>query len=361
MRTATGAIVLSSFMLAGCAGAAFPPVPTRAKAAMETYAARVHAIVSSWETAGGSRTHRPPDLQGGDTAQAPVSAAWWGFDQADGTRSLQAAFDSGARTILVPYMGSPWIVSRTLDIRSGSEILLEPGVVLLAAAGAFRETGESLLRSADTRDFSLLGYGAAIRMRKRDYQAAPYEPGQWRHGITLRGVSHALIAGVSIESSGGDGVYIGTSSHQASEDLVLRDLDIVDNHRQGISVISARGLLIENCLIAGTSGTRPMAGIDFEPNANDPGFQDCVVSNCRIEHNAGYGILLVLKNLDADSAPVSIQLRGCSIDNLPVAAWLHGLENHVRGTLTVSACSFTGIAWLKGSSDFSVSFPVPKP
>jgi len=138
------------------------------------------------------------------------------------------------------------------------------------------------------------------------------------------------------------------------EDLILQDLEILDNHRQGVSVISARHLLIENCRISGTSGTSPMSGIDFEPNGGDPGFVDCVVRRCRIEHNSGAGLLIMLAKLGPESTPVSITVQDCVIDNIPLAIGLWGLENHPRGTLVLSGNSVTGLQFLRGSSFFSV-------
>ncbi len=352
MRSWAAAVLLLPFTLAACAGTPFPPVAERAQAAAAAQAARIATIEASWRAAGGSSLVRPLTLAG----QAAISAAWWGFDPVDSSGALQAALDYGAPTVVVPRMPTEWIVSRTLFIRSGTEVLLEAGVVLRAAQGAFRETGEGLIQTNGTHDVSMLGYGAVLEMRKNDYQAPPYEPGEWRHGISLRGVSRGLVAGLAIESSGGDGVYVGTDAHRPCEDLMLRDLDIRDNHRQGISVTSARRLLVEDCLISGSSGTQPMAGIDFEPNSDDPGFRDCVVRGCRIEHNAGPGLLFVFTKLSAASQAVSIRIQGCTIDNLLIAAWLHGLDHHVRGAITFSDCSFAGIAWLRGSSDFSVTF-----
>ena len=358
--TRSAALLSLSIGLAACAGVSTLAVPVPARLASEAYRERMGAIVSSWEAVGGSRTDRPRGWDDGLPAGAAVSAAWWGFYEGDATDSLQKAMDSGAPTVVVPKMPTPWIVSHTLSLRrSGVELCLEPGVVILAAQGAFRGGGEGLIEANGPADFSILGYGAALRMRKSDYQKAPYEPAEWRHAISVRGVSRVLIAGLRIESSGGDGIYVGTlrdgDVHVPCEDIVLRDLEILDNHRQGVSIISARRLLIENCLIAGTSGTLPQSGIDFEPNSNDPGFKDCVVRDCRIERNAGVGLLFLLSNLGARSEPISIHVQGCIIDNFPISVWLHGADNHVRGTLSFAGNSFRGLRILNGTPDLSVA------
>ncbi|HTU01135.1 MAG TPA: right-handed parallel beta-helix repeat-containing protein [Candidatus Sulfotelmatobacter sp.] len=355
-RLGTAALALA--LLAGCAGIPIPPRSVRTEAAARAHAAHVAAIIAAWESAGGSRVKRPSAgaEQTSVIPESTVSAAWWGFDASDATSSVQAAIDSGARTIVIPRMSSPWTVSRTVDLRwGGMQILLEPGVVLQAAEGAFRAPDEPLVSCVGGSDFSLVGYGATLRMRKQDYERPPYEPAEWRHAISLRAVQHALVAGVSIDDAGGDGVYVGTAFHEKPcQDLTLRDLDISNSYRQGITVTSAARLLVDECRIRGSRGALPMAGIDFEPNSRDPGFTDCTVRRCWIESNRGVGILLVLKNLTAGSAPVSIRVRECTVDNLPIAIWLRGLQNRVRGMLTIDDCSVRGLQLLRGSSRFSV-------
>lgn len=51
-----------------------------------------------------------------------VSAAWWGFDPEDAKPALQACLESGARTIVIPAMGRPW-VTRPLSIRSHTTLV----------------------------------------------------------------------------------------------------------------------------------------------------------------------------------------------------------------------------------------------
>jgi len=353
------ALLLLVMLLAACAGDSSRRVSARSSADAARYSARISSLISSWKSAGGSRERRPPAWEADPPDGAAVSAAWWGYTATDATNALQAAVDSGARVVVVPLMAGPWILTRTLDLRAGGlELALEPGVVILAAQGAFRGGGECLIQAHGAADFSILGYGASLRMRKSDYRKSPYEQAEWRHAISLRGAARARIAGLHIESAGGDGIYVGVQRrqevHVPCEDLTLQDLEILDSYRQGGSVISARRLLVEDSVILGSSGAMPMSGIDFEPNGNDPGFEDCIVRACRIGSNSGVGILFVLSNLSAASAPVSIRIQDCTIDNPIVAVWLRGLDNHVRGTLTFAGISFRGLQFLRGSSDFSV-------
>ena len=242
-----------------------------------------------------------------------ANAAWWGFNEEDATNALQSAIDSGAKTVTVPYMGAPWIV-RPIKLRSTLELIFEPGVLVLAKKGEFKGGGDSLFRATDMTDISVRGYGATLRMRKKDYQSADYEKAEWRMGFSFTGCKRILVEGVRVESSGGDGFYIGaTKENRWCEDVTLRDCVCHDHHRQGLSVISAENLLVENCVFSGTEGTAPRAGVDLEPNSEDERLVNCLFRNCVMQDNTGSGILIYLKPLTSASEPVSIRFENCVV------------------------------------------------
>jgi hypothetical protein len=246
-------------------------------------------------------------------ALSTANAAWWGFNAEDATDCLQSAIDSKAARVIVPYVGADWIV-RPLKLRSDIEIDFEPGVVIMAKKDEFRGGGDSLFSAGDASNIVLRGYGATLRMRKKDYQNPPYSKAEWRTGLDLCGCSNVLVEGLTIESTGGDGIYIGCTSKQPyCENVVLRNVVCADNHRQGISVIGAKNMLIENCTLASTDGTLPKAGIDFEPNGPSESLVNCTVRNCLFADNAGAGILVYLNNLTRKSDPVSITFENCRV------------------------------------------------
>jgi hypothetical protein len=240
-----------------------------------------------------------------------ANAAWWGFNREDSTDALQAAINSGAKTLLVPFMGEPWIV-RPLQLRSQQEIMFDPGVLILAKKGEFQGGGDSLFSAVGQSNIVMRGYGATLRMHKRDYQNPPYTKAEWRMGIALRGCRHVLIEGLRVESTGGDGFYVdGGGDCRASEDITLRNCVAYDNHRQGLSVVSAVNLLVENCQFANTWGTAPEAGIDLEPDTEKQCLVNCVIRNCTFENNHGNEILVYLKPLTTNSEPVSVRFEHC--------------------------------------------------
>ncbi|MCA9039215.1 MAG: right-handed parallel beta-helix repeat-containing protein [Planctomycetaceae bacterium] len=240
-----------------------------------------------------------------------ANAGWWGFDPVDSTEILQAAINSPAKKLVVPNLGDAWIV-RPMTLRSNLEIIFEPGTLVLAKRGEFRGGGDSLFTAREAENLTIRGYGATWRMWKRDYQQPPYDKAEWRMGLSLRGCQNVLVEGLQIESSGGDGIYIdGGGKLRWCDNVTVRNCVCLDHHRQGMSVISAQNLLIENCLFAETGGTAPEAGIDFEPDGADQRFVNCVVRNCIFQNNSGHEILVYLKPMTKETEPVSIRFENC--------------------------------------------------
>ena len=245
-------------------------------------------------------------------AKEVANAAWWGFNEADSTAAIQGAIDSGAKKVVVPFVGKPWIVT-PVKLRGDLELVFEPGVLVLAKRGEFKGKGDSLFAANGAENLTMRGYGATLRMWKKDYQdPAHYEKAEWRMGIRLMGCKNVLIEGLRVESSGGDGIYVdGGSDRRWGENITVRDVVCDDHHRQGMSVISAQNLLVENCVFSNTSGTPPEAGIDFEPDSADQRFVNCVVRNSVFENNSGHQILIYLNPMTIESEPVSIRFENC--------------------------------------------------
>ena len=253
-------------------------------------------------------------IKAGDSDTA--NAAWWGFNTEDATDALQQAIDSGAAKVTVPFMGAPWIV-RPIKLRSDLEITFEAGVEVIAKKDEFKGTGDSLFRAANCSNIAMHGYNATLRMHKSDYAAPPYDKGEWRMVLTFTSCTNILVEGLTLASSGGDGIYLGVSNKDQPycKDVVIRDVVCDDNYRQGISVISAENLLIENCRLTNTSGTGPAAGIDLEPNHESERLVNCVIRNCYVAGNEGAGLQVYLRPLDNTSPPLSVLFERCFVNS----------------------------------------------
>jgi len=192
------------------------------------------------------------------------------------------------------------------------ELIFETGVEVLAKKGAFRGSSDSLFSAAGKKNVKLVGPGATLRMHRADYDGPDYRRAEWRHVLKFHGCTGIAIEGLTLAESGGDGIYLGAGPGGAPcKDVVIRDVICDRNYRQGISVISAENLLIERCLLKGTAGTPPAAGIDFEPNKADERLVNCVMRDCTIEDNQGYALHIYAPHLDRTSQPLSIRVENC--------------------------------------------------
>jgi len=251
-----------------------------------------------------------------------ANAAWWGFDDQDATDALQAAINSGAKRVIVPDMTKDWIV-RPIRLAGNQELVLEEGVVIAAKRGEYRGKGDSVFAAQDVSNLMIRGYGATIRMQKEDYIVGKvlldlgwhrwfgqYEKAEWRMALSLRGCTHVSVCGLTLRDSGGDGIYVDGGKQRYCKDIRIRDVVCDNNYRQGISVISVDGLLVENSVFRNTWGTPPSSGVDIEPDSADERVKDVVFRNCRFEDNYGDGIEVFLAHLKAD---VSIRFEDCRV------------------------------------------------
>lgn len=252
-----------------------------------------------------------------DGKRDEARASWWGFDANDSTEFLQRAIDSHVKRLIIDRQESAWITRPLVGV-SNQELVFEAGTELVALKGAFRGKGDCLLSFRECHHVTIRGQEKAgrtparLRMHKNDYRSDAYEKSEWRHGLSFSGCRDVLVQDLTVEQTGGDGIYLGASSQKGpNRNVVIRRVDCNDNHRQGISVISAENLLIEDCLLRNTNGTAPQAGIDFEPNHWADVLVDCVVRRCLAEHNSGTGYQVCPQYLSHRSKPMTITLQDC--------------------------------------------------
>ncbi len=244
--------------------------------------------------------------------RSEAHASWWGFDPEDATAALQSAIDSGTRKVVVDDMGAPWVTDK-LTLAGNQQIVFKKGVVVQAKRGAFRGSEDCLFSAALKTNITLIGHGATLRMWKQDYaDPARYKRAEWRHVLSFTSCTRVRVEGLTLADSGGDGIYLGVAKKGVPcSDVVIRKVTCLNNYRQGISVISARNLLIEDCALQNTGGTAPEAGIDFEPNEATEELVNCVMRNCISEGNKGDAYTAYLRPLRSDSKPISIRLENC--------------------------------------------------
>jgi len=250
----------------------------------------------------------------------------------DSTAAIRAALATNRSLVVIHRMEGPWIVSTDGSIPGAIRgycprscyalqmyrqrditILIEPGAEIQAQRGAWHApqmTNVPLLRIEDCHNITILAEGAKITMWKQDYSnAAVYNHSEFRFGIAVYSSSQVRVLGLNVSSTGGDGIYL-----EDVHDVYVKDCFLVDNFRQGMSVISAENLTVEDTVLSGTSGTWPKCGLDLEP---DYGYQKLFNITFRrvvASGNAGCGFSVAPRALASRPQAISITFEDCTAD-----------------------------------------------
>ncbi|WP_282943109.1 right-handed parallel beta-helix repeat-containing protein [Paenibacillus sp. RC67] len=242
-------------------------------------------------------------------------SSWFGT-KGDGvtedTVALQNALNASVgKKLYIPLHKNNYYLSGQLIFPSHITIEFEHGTVIQAIDTLLRTTPyERLVRMKNVTDIIIYGNGATFRMNK-----AAYSSGEQAHIFDISGSSNITIEQINANDSGGDGFYIG--NYEATlpycKNVVLRDCVANNNRRQGLSVISVDGLLVEHCTFSNTSGTSPQAGVDIEPNNtnNLEMLKNVRFIHCLSENNKGRGFVSMVKKLKASNEKIDILFQNC--------------------------------------------------
>jgi hypothetical protein len=195
----------------------------------------------------------------------------------DATAALQAAIDSGAYLVTVPYTGRPWMVApvgRNKTAiwlrRSNQTILFEPGVVVRARRGAphFLRPAD-LFRGEGLCNVTLLGCGARFEMHRDDYFLPPYcappcVHDEFRMTLGLYLSRQITIRGLAFAGSGGDGISLISVVGVRIDDVTCQH-----NARMGLSACGALNLVVTNSRFLDTNGTAPQSGVWLQPGVGE--------------------------------------------------------------------------------------------
>lgn len=133
--------------------------------------------------------------------------------------------------------------------------------------------------------------------------------GEWGMGISIKASKNIKIINSYISDCWGDGIYIGESNKITSKNVLIKNGFIDNNRRNGISVISVKGLVISDLIVANTNGTNPQSGIVFEPNNRFNILQNISLSNIYSYNNKRFGVLINNSQIAEGKSEVGITLN----------------------------------------------------
>ena len=166
------------------------------------------------------------------------------------------------------------------------------------------------------------------------------------------GASNVLIDGVHLRHANGDGILlVGNNSQGEVHDITIRNSEMDTNRRQGISIVGAQQVLIENNEIHHTNGTSPQFGIDIESLSFDS--RDIIIRGNHFHSNRGGDIV----NTDGKNVLVEDNLLRQGGDNRyidgPLVSWPRGdwtVRNNTINMLNGSVNGKSGFIGYASSS-----------
>lgn len=245
---------------------------------------------------------------------------------ADDTLALQRAVDAVAGsggTVSVPK--GVYLVNALVSVRLKSDmtLALAPGAVLKAIPNGSAHS--SILRVAQAERVAITG--GTLQGERAGHTG---RGGEWGHGLTLSQARSVVVAGVTARDCWGDGFYVS-----GSEDVTFCGVVADHNRRQGMSITSGKRVVVRDSVFRNTAGTLPEDGLDIEPNSGDL-VEDVLITGCRFEGNAGYGLEIGVPQAHTGRAWISrvVVERCASTDN-----GARTLSPSPRAGIAVSNCA----------------------
>jgi hypothetical protein len=279
------------------------------------------------------------------------------WQEGDNAANIQQAIDSGDDTVIIPNTNKPWIVGDRIYAREPNQkIVFEPGVLLLAQKGAFKQKNSSMLM-VEADNVTISGYGATFQMQKADYvNPELYEPSDFRHNLVIRGVHNFVVEGLTLKDAGGDGLFVShgrttgenTAPERTFSSGIIRDIVADNNNRLGLSIMSAQNLVIENSVFKNSSGTKPASGVDLEPDHEWQKLVNIQFKNNKFINNDRNGVQIGLGKYRGENVTdISVSFDGCqATGNKEVGIKINtnkaGFYDGAKGNISFKNCDIDG-------------------
>lgn len=154
-------------------------------------------------------------------------------------------------------------------------------------------------------------YNANIRGDRNTHKGIK---GEWGQGIYIVGGHNILIENFRIVDCWGDGIYVGRHANIVSKNVSIINGVVDNNRRNGISVTSADGILMQNVTAANSNGVDPQQGIDFEANGSLDEINNIEMNNIVTYNNNKVGLMISIHKMTSKknntNKAVNIKAKG---------------------------------------------------
>ena len=279
-----------------------------------------------------------------------ILASSFGYNTTNATAAFQSAILSANDTVVVDLQAADWNVGPSIFFSLTNKVIIfEPKVKLKAISGTFNATNACLIEFKYCNNITVIGYQAEFKMNKAEY--ALLNDSEYRMSININDSKNITIKGLTLNESGGDGIYIGGDGVGYCENILIEDVICTNHYRQGMSITNVQNMMVKNSKFTNTQGTLPEAGVDVEPYQTNQRIANLQFEKCAFEGNGWAGLALALFELDSTSVPVSIGVKDCYFKNNCLPANAYGkceifLSAHnnipVKGNVLFERCFIDG-------------------
>jgi len=245
------------------------------------------------DVAAAKQSSKKAPKSGGFNIEDALPAGYVKDGSVDYTSIIQDAISKYSQ---ITFPGFPLLINDSgLKITSNKTLLFMPGSELRLKASSSNKY--SILDISNASNVSIIN-----PVLKGDREKHIGTDGEWGMGINISSSTNVNIDGPKVYNCWGDGIYINQpKGHKPSKNINITNALLVKNRRNGISVISVNGLNLVNTEVRGLKedegGTRPMAGIDFEPNFSFQELSNITLSKFRTSGMGQNGIQFRLRHL----------------------------------------------------------------
>lgn len=222
-------------------------------------------------------------------------------------KTVDYVFSRGGGTVSIP--GGVYLIDSDISVVLRSNIKLNLADNAILEAKPTSSGNNALVKINNVSNVTLAG-GNIIGDRYSHLGTN----GEWGMGIKILGSNSISITDVSISECWGDAIYVsGSSVQQFSEKVLIDRVTCESNRRQGLSIISVKGITVRDSGFINTKGIGPQSGINIEPNDFLTEFaQNILIDNVHTENNQGWGIAITWGYFQKTSNPSDITIKNCT-------------------------------------------------
>jgi polygalacturonase len=265
---------------------------TRCKMYLKLVLPLLGSCIAVLVATGASRKKEKESIAGGNTIVANVmSMGAVGNGIADDTKAFQKTIDyvaaKGGGTVLVPK--GNYLIDGDTSVRIQSYVTLKMDTAARLIAKPTASKRSYILLVLNATDVTIID-GKIMGDRNEHLDTT----GEWGMGIAVYAGTNITINGTKIYNCWGDGIVIGSkggapfNASNPSRNVTVKNVVSDNNRRQALTIGKVNGVWVDSCIFTNTSGTKPMCGIDIEPDRDTA--QNITITNCELAYNKGNGV-----------------------------------------------------------------------